>query len=136
LALLKWPPTWTILTGAQKISLIFEASASLRTDTDRVFSDEVFAADLSDIEFASAFSLRSRYAEHRDAGPICNLNRVVLTGASQSLQNPPWDDLEGRATAQFHDQIFGIPKGAQPWFVISRASNNGQEARVSSPYQI
>jgi predicted nucleotidyltransferase len=79
-------------------------------DTDRVFSDEVFAADLSDIEFASAFLLGLDMQSIAAPNDL-QLIESFLTGASQALQNAPWDDLEGRTTAQFHNRISAFRKG-------------------------
>jgi predicted nucleotidyltransferase len=79
-------------------------------DTDRVFSDEVFAADLPDVEFASAFLLGLDLGIIATADDTQLIERF-LTKAARSLESAPWFDLEGRETAQFHNQISAFRKG-------------------------
>lgn len=77
---------------------------------DRLFSDDVFRAELPDIEFAGAFLLGL------DTRPILTPDDRELfdrffSSIKSTLQEPPAWDLEGRDTTRFQHQVSAFQKG-------------------------
>lgn len=78
--------------------------------TERLFSDDVFAAELPDIEFAGAYLLGSdvkKIVTHEDLGLV---NTFVATIA-EAIEHAPALDLEGRDTERFRQQLAAFRKG-------------------------
>jgi predicted nucleotidyltransferase len=97
------------LTDLKSLLQRYEASS------DRIFSDDVFAAELEDIEYTSAFLLGL------DVGAIATPadNRIVR-GFLVSQQIPPaeiaeldWDDFDQREILRFQMQLKAFEKGLQ-----------------------
>jgi predicted nucleotidyltransferase len=79
-------------------------------ESDRLFCDAVFAAELPDIEFAGAFLLGV------DVGAIAtpddrDIIARFLTHVHPRIDDAPASDFEGRDTAQFQQQIAAFRQG-------------------------
>jgi predicted nucleotidyltransferase len=83
--------------------------------SDRIFSDEVFAAELEEIEYASAFLLGM------DLGTIATDEEVGILGAffqAQSISDEELleldrEDMQQRKASQFQQQLRAFQKGIE-----------------------
>jgi predicted nucleotidyltransferase len=79
-------------------------------NTERIFSDAVFEARLSDIEFAGAFLLG--YDMRVIVTPKDDeLIKTFVDKVHAELEHAPAGDLEGRDTATFRNQLSAFAKG-------------------------
>lgn len=83
--------------------------------SDRMFSDEVFAAALDDIEYANAFLLGidvGIIAIHEEV-EILNAFFVAQSVSGEELQELDSDDLQRRGEARFQQQLRAFRKGLE-----------------------
>ena len=88
--------------------------------SDRIFGDDIFAAELKDIEYANALLLGSdvgAIATDEDAG-IVNAFLCLHRVPTETLADLDRDDMPQRDTLHFHMQLEAFEKG----FVIGRQS--------------
>ena len=79
-------------------------------ESDRLFSDAVFKAELPDIEFAGAFPLGVDVRAIATADDR-EITARFLSQVQPKIDDAPASDLDGRDTAQFQQQIAAFRQG-------------------------